>query len=61
MTHTITIDMDVKCPECRKPGAVLGGICLKCINRAVKDRPMKSKQGRDFQAKFKAIVKKAHP
>jgi hypothetical protein len=31
--YTITIDLDAPCIRCGKPGAVNGGICLKCALR----------------------------
>ncbi len=30
-THTIEINMDVKCKRCRKKGAGPGGYCLGCV------------------------------
>ncbi len=33
---TINIDLDVKCRECRRPGAVNGGLCMKCITKHIK-------------------------
>jgi len=31
----IKIDLDERCPRCNKPGAVNGGICLPCLNKAL--------------------------
>lgn len=50
---TITIDMDKKCAECRKGGAVGCGLCLKCVARAYKPKPMKSSEGRAMQERVK--------
>ena len=49
---TITIDMDKKCAECGKGGAVPSGICLKCTTKAISGKPMKSLQGRLVQHRF---------
>lgn len=49
MTFTINIDMDKKCAECRKPGAVESGICLRCTSKALSGRPMKSAIGKAVQ------------
>lgn len=35
---TITIDLDAKCPRCKKPGAANGGWCLDCRLKAIKAR-----------------------
>lgn len=29
--YTINIDMDAKCKQCGKKGAINGGICLNCV------------------------------
>lgn len=34
-TYTINIDLDKKCPRCHKRGTVNGGICLKCMTKAI--------------------------
>jgi hypothetical protein len=33
---TIEIDMDRKCKRCGKGGATPGGLCMRCITRALK-------------------------
>lgn len=33
---TINIDMDRKCTKCRKGGATQNGLCLTCINKAIR-------------------------
>lgn len=43
---TITIDMDKKCAECGRGGAVESGVCLKCTGKAIAGRAMKSASGR---------------
>ena len=32
----IDIDMDRKCNRCKKGGACQNGLCLSCINKAIK-------------------------
>jgi hypothetical protein len=49
---TITIDMDKKCAECGRGGAVPSGICLKCTGKAISGKPMKSAQGRAVYKRF---------
>ena len=58
MTFTLNIDMDKRCPECGKMGAVGDGICLKCSVKAMSDKPMKSKTGQAAQKRFKEIINK---
>ena len=55
MNVTLTIDMDKRCAECRKPGATGSGICLKCAGRAYNPKPMKSAEGRAVQERIKRI------
>lgn len=50
---TITIDMDKKCAECGKGGAVPSGICMKCTTKAISNKPMKSWQGRAVQKRWR--------
>lgn len=52
MTNVITIDMDKKCAECGKNGAVPSGICLKCTSNAISGKPMKSRQGQAVARRF---------
>lgn len=49
----ITINLDKKCAECGKGGAVGNGICLCCTNKAIMGKPMKSLTGRAVQARWK--------
>jgi len=49
---TITIDMDKKCAECGKGGAVASGICIKCTTKAITGKPMKSRQGQEVQKRI---------
>lgn len=56
---TLTIHMDKKCDECRKPGAADSGICMKCATKAMNPKAaMKSPAGRAVQARFKKIFAK---
>lgn len=52
MNVTITIDMDKKCAECGKGGAVPSGICLRCTTKAMKGKTMRSWQGRAVARRF---------
>ena len=54
--HTLTINFDIRCAECGKAGATPSGICLKCVNKALSDRPMKSKQGQVVQERYRKIL-----
>lgn len=47
---TITIDMDKKCAECGKPGAVDNGLCMNCTTRALEGQTMRSVRGKAVQA-----------
>jgi hypothetical protein len=49
---TITIDLNKKCAECKKGGAVDNGLCLACTTKAIKRKPMKSAQGAAVAARF---------
>ena len=52
--YTVVIDMDAKCAECRKGGAVPNGLCLKCTTKAVySDKPLKSLQARAVRRRGK--------
>ncbi len=46
----LTINMDKKCAECRKPGAANSGICLRCVGKIMRGQPMKSAEGRAVAA-----------
>ncbi len=46
---TITIDMDKKCAECGKGGAVGNGLCLSCTTKAIRREPMKTATGKAVQ------------
>jgi hypothetical protein len=50
---TITIDLNRKCAECGKGGAVDNGLCLSCTGNALNPkRRMKSWQGQAVQRRF---------
>lgn len=49
----ITINYDKKCIECGKKGATENGLCLNCINKAIKGKPMKTTIGQVIAKKFK--------
>ncbi len=57
MTVTIDIDMNKKCAECRKPGAVASGICLSCVTKAFYAKPLKSAEGRAVQQRMRSMKK----
>lgn len=58
MNIQINIDMDKKCPECGKGGATQNGLCLGCISKSMRGRPMKSDLGRAHQKQIGATVKR---
>ena len=45
MTVTINIDMNKKCAECKKPGAVQNGICMGCMAKAFGTKPILMREG----------------
>lgn len=52
MNYVVTIDLDKKCAECGKGGAVPNGLCLKCTTKAIYTaKPLKSAQARDVRAR----------
>lgn len=54
MTVNITIDLDKKCGECGKGGAVPSGICLSCTAKAFNpNHKMKSPQGKAVQDRMR--------
>jgi hypothetical protein len=56
VTHEIVVNMDKKCAECRKGGAVQSGICLGCTAKAMDlKRKMKSETGRAVQERFRRM------
>ena len=52
MTVTITVDMDKRCAECGKGGAVPSGLCLACTTKALKGKPMRSQAGKAVAKRF---------
>ena len=49
----ITIDMDKRCAECRKPGASGSGICIRCVAKAIDPkRKMRSAEGQSVQRRI---------
>lgn len=57
MNVTITIDMNNKCAECKKPGAAPSGICLNCTVKAFRGKPMKSQIGYAVQSRIREQAK----
>jgi hypothetical protein len=56
-TAHITVDLDKKCVECRKPGAVANGLCLSCVSKAMTlTKPMKSAVGQAVQERYRRTV-----
>ena len=54
----VTIDMDKKCAECRKHGALGSGLCMRCAGNAMDgNRAMKSREGRSLQRRFIEILR----
>lgn len=52
-TFTIHVNMDKKCVECGKGGAVDSGICLGCTSKALGGKPMKSQIGKAVAKRFR--------
>lgn len=46
-TYNISIDLDQRCQECNKSGTASGGLCLKCVSKAMTGKPMKSASGKE--------------
>lgn len=40
----VTVNMNRRCEECRKPGATPNGLCLRCVMKSMGDKPMRSSQ-----------------
>lgn len=59
MNVTVNINMDKKCLECSKGGATDSGICLPCITKAIRGKPMKSVQGRSAAQRMRAAIDRA--
>ena len=58
MTNLVlNINMDKKCAECGKPCVTDSGICLRCVTKAMGDKPMKSRQGIAVQKRWREKVK----
>lgn len=53
---TITVNMDKKCAECGKGGAVDNGLCMGCTTKAIAGEAMKSKIGKAVQGRFHTKV-----
>lgn len=51
-TAMVNVDLNVNCDECGKPGATDSRICLRCISKATKGKPMKSAAGRAVQERI---------
>jgi hypothetical protein len=47
MTHTLSIDMEVACPQCGKGGSVEGGLCFRCAEGVAERLLILRKQGAD--------------
>lgn len=58
--HVITINLDARCAECRKPGATPSGICLRCATKAMDPkRTMKSPEGRGVQERWQRNLRRS--
>ena len=54
--YTLTIDMDKKCAECGKGGALPSGICLKCTTTAAySQKPLKSLQAKAVRQRMNTM------
>jgi hypothetical protein len=45
--YKIDIDMDQSCPKCGKKGSCNGGLCLKCITKAIESRIREQRRKRE--------------
>ena len=52
MNRVITVNMDDKCRECGKGGAMPCGLCLRCITKAIGGKAMMSEEGRTMRVRF---------
>lgn len=57
---TINVDLNKKCVECGKGGAVDSGICLACTSKALSGKAMKSPAGRGVAMRFRDLKKARH-
>lgn len=57
-TITINVDMDKRCLECGKKGAVNDALCLDCITRAIEGKSMKSEFGKRYAQRVKADIER---
>lgn len=53
LRHTINIDLDKKCAECGKGGAVDSGICLACTIKVFGKAKLKSTQAQAIRARLR--------
>jgi len=59
MKAEIRINLDQRCVECGKPGASQNGLCLGCVNKAIRHKHMKSREGKACQIRFEQSIAKA--
>lgn len=57
-TVIIKIDLDKKCVECGRGGAMPSELCLKCTSKAISGKPMKSWQGRAVAKRFEENMRR---
>lgn len=53
---TFEINMDNLCAECGKPGATQTHLCMKCMNRALDGKTMRSTIGQSLQKRYRQIL-----
>lgn len=58
--NRITINMDRKCAECNKGGALDNAICLGCMNKAICGHVMRSAIGKEVQRRIWDTLRSAH-
>lgn len=56
---TLTINLNIKCAECRNGGAMDSGICMACAAKVMQGKAMKSAEGKAVQARLKRAVANA--
>jgi len=52
-SFTINVREDRKCAECRKGFATDSGLCLTCVAKATRPKPMSSAVGRAVQQRMR--------
>jgi hypothetical protein len=51
----IVINLDLKCSECGKKGALASGICMNCVIKILDGKPMNSKEGKAVKQRLNTV------